>query len=131
MMVIEGVTRRQADMLLAIVAHIDRTGRSPSYRDLQAATGSRNKSNVHRLVDGFQQRGLIERTSGRGYSIVVTKLGRERIGRPPVQLDAFAALPADVRASLEAHCKRTGENPAAVVADAIKLHLDSFDLVEV
>lgn len=124
---IEGVTRRQADCLRAIVNQVDAGGASPSLRDLRGALGVASLTRVRALLIGLEERGLIERAPKRARSIVVTKLGRERLSRSALQI---GALPADLRASLESHCQRTGDNPADVIRDALRLHLDSFDLVE-
>ena len=129
-MSIEGVTVRQADALRAIAAHIDTHGVSPSYDELQRALSLHGKSSINRLVGGLQQRGLIERQGRLARSIVVTALGRARMGAAAPAAGGFGALPVELQVKLAAHCNDSGDSPEHVIADAVRLHLDSFDLVE-
>lgn len=55
-----GLTRRQADALAVIRARQERDGVSPSYAEIGSLIGC-NKSTVHRLIDGLENRGHIRR----------------------------------------------------------------------
>jgi len=65
------MTRRQSEMLEIIKAYIAEHKYSPSYRELQQATGRRSVSGVARIVDALQAQGYIEKRIAMARSIKV------------------------------------------------------------
>jgi repressor LexA len=58
---IEGLTIKQADMLLRIVEFLVREGRTPTYREIMEVTGIKSTSNVAYYIDIFEEAGYIKR----------------------------------------------------------------------
>lgn len=55
------MTARQKQLFDFLNREIAKSGRSPSYREIVAHFGWRSITTVHRLVDGLEDRGFIER----------------------------------------------------------------------
>ena len=115
-----GLTPRQRDCLHAIIRHIADHGCAPSYDDLRQALGIRSKGNIVRLVTALAERGWITHQPHVARSIAIVA--------PP---EAGYGLPAALDAKLRAHCIAHDEAAADVVADAVALLLDSFEVAEV
>lgn len=58
------LTRAQERVLGAIAAHWADTGLPPTFRELEAATGYRSTSTVHRTVRQLEALGLVVSTPG-------------------------------------------------------------------
>jgi SOS-response transcriptional repressor LexA len=113
------LTPRQAQAFEAIKAFNAAHGRTPTFRELANALGLNSLSSIRRLLDGLQERGYITRMLRRAHSITIadgTGLG------PPW-------LPPALRANLDAYCRLAGEDPAGVIEDAVKLHLDAIGVL--
>ena len=114
-----GLTRRQADCLAAIKAHIAERGISPSYHEIAAALGVRSLSTVNRLLRALKQRGHI--------NFIPTAARSITLRRP----DAAQPLPASLQARLDALCAQTGDDPVSIIHDAVDLFLDQYEAAEV
>jgi hypothetical protein len=110
-----GLTAAMKDALDVIVGFIGRHGAAPSLELLAAELGC-GKSNAQRLVDSLHERGAITR-SARG----LIALGSGGVS---------VVVPADVAARLAVYCAAHGEPLAAVVADALLLHLDALATIK-
>jgi repressor LexA len=79
------LTRRQHDVLAAVVGHIDQHGVPPTRRELGATLGIRSPNGVTEHLVALEARGLIRRgPHGTARALVVTPSGREAIeARPP------------------------------------------------
>lgn len=64
------LTTRQTDLLRFLQGHIDRTGETPTYRQMAEGIGS-NVSSIDRLVRGLEERGVITRKPKLRQSIVI------------------------------------------------------------
>lgn len=78
----EGLTRAQAELL----SFLKRTPVTPSYVEMQQYLGLASKSGVHRLIEGLEERGFIERIRHRARAIRV--LDKPRSWHNP--LDEFS-----------------------------------------
>jgi len=68
-----GLTPKQ-DELLRYLIHREESGQgTSSYEEMAAALGVVSKSNIHRLVDGLEERGHIRRIPHRARQITVTQ----------------------------------------------------------
>lgn len=113
-----GLTRRMQDCLQVIDQYIREHGHAPSHDDIRLALNLKAKSGVVRLVDSLEERGWIKRGHNltRSISIVASN---ENTGAPPQY-----GLPPVTQELLERFCAANGEDPAAIVADAVALFLD-------
>lgn len=66
-----GLTARQADCLRAIQAHQTAHGVSPTVRNLMDALGLGSTSGVIRLLEGLEDRGVIQRRPNRARAITI------------------------------------------------------------
>ncbi|UFZ05482.1 hypothetical protein LQG66_03960 [Bradyrhizobium ontarionense] len=108
-----GLTRRQRDCYDAIVAHIARTGASPSYHQLANALAIHSKTGVMRMVRALRERGYVHFVEHRARSITLAA---------PI---GGYTLSAELESQLRTYCAEHGEpDPAAIVADAVNLFLD-------
>ncbi|MFG1410307.1 MarR family transcriptional regulator [Xanthobacter sp. VTT E-85241] len=112
------MTPKQRDALRFIGAAIASDGCSPTYDQIAAALGLRNKSGVHRLVNGLIERGLLEReTAGvRRQALRLTELAK-RLDRVAIEIDQ--ALAAD----LARFAAEKGLSPDQAGAEAIRQFL--------
>lgn len=74
---VEGLTRRQHDVLRNIVAFIRRRGYAPTYREIGTALGI-SPATVHSHVLRLREAGLILRTSRRKHAMVVASAAAVR-----------------------------------------------------
>jgi SOS-response transcriptional repressor LexA len=81
-----------------------------------AAACEFSPSATQNALDHLKARGWIAWTEGKSRTIRLT----------PRAPDAFH-LPDSIKARLEAHCARTGDDPFAVICDAIDLHIDQAE----
>lgn len=110
-----GLTGRQAEALAFIRSFINEHRRSPSLNEVAEGVGLRARSGAARLLAGLRARGHIDWQPHKARSIVVLS-GDTSAGT--------YALPALLQAALLAYCAATGDRPADVVVDAVRLHLD-------
>ena len=96
-----GLTRRQADCLAAIKAHIAERGSSPSYHEIAATLGVRSLSTVTRLLCALKQRGHINFIPTAARSIT---LRRPDAAQPLARESAGAA-----RRAVRADRRRSGQ----------------------
>lgn len=115
-----GLTPRQRDCLDAIVNHQAAHGSAPSYQEIGNALGLRSRGCVMRFLDALEERGYIQRRACTKRSIVVLGVADDT---PPVP----HRLPPMVDARLRISCAATGEDPAAIVADAVTLFIDQAE----
>jgi hypothetical protein len=67
-----GLTRRESEALSFIRAYgAASEGVSPSYAEIASAIGLKAKSGVHRIVVRLEERGHLQRLSGRARSLAV------------------------------------------------------------
>lgn len=112
-----GLTPRQRDAYQFIARYIDaHDGVGPSLDDISAALGNQSRSTAHRLVTSLMQRGLIQRFGRTARSIAI-------VARPAV------TLPSHIHARLERFCVDQKERFDAVLADAVALHLDELESI--
>lgn len=111
-----GLTSRERECLDVIQAHIARYRSSPSYDDIAIGLGLSSKSSIHRLVTGLEKRGHIVRQFGSKRSIAL-------VAAPAAPLPGYT-LPSTVEVALRAHCRKSGDDPADVIVDAVALFLD-------
>lgn len=116
----EGLTARQAQVLLFIAGRIDATGLSPSVGEIAARIGYRNKSGTHAILCRLRERGRITWTHHCANSIRITPPAAAAL--PPHAYE----LPDALRVALNRFCMANGENAADVIADAVALHLDAM-----
>jgi SOS-response transcriptional repressor LexA len=102
-----------------IEAAMGRTGRSPTFAELQRALGLRSKSSVTRLLGSLEERGMIARLPNRACAIRLIRGG----GAP----SALAILPPLLARRFGGFCARTGQRPADVIADLVGLYLDEIE----
>jgi DNA-binding MarR family transcriptional regulator len=81
-----------------------------------AAACEYSTGNVHQALKSLKARGWITWTEGRERTIRLT----------PRAPEAFH-LPDALKARLESHCTQTGDDPYAVICDAIALHIDQAE----
>lgn len=110
-----GLTKPMREVLDFIIAYTAEHGVSPSFQEIADLTGRRGKGNVHRITYALCQRGYIDFLPGCARSITVLAL-------------PLVILPPTVQADLDRFCQATGESPADVIADAVRLHLDECAL---
>lgn len=67
-----GLTKKQAEALAYIRAHIRAFDEPPSYSEIAIGIGCASKCNVHRLIACLEERGYIRRIPGKGRSITLT-----------------------------------------------------------
>lgn len=108
-----GLTERQKETFDAIVAFQQTHGRAPSVRELAGAIGGAI-SVTQWLINQLRDRGHITRIAGRRCSIVV-------VDDPHAPQ---SSLPPRTQALLDAYCRLHGEEPQAVIADAVAIFLD-------
>ncbi len=109
-----GLTRRQSELLAFIARYTSDNGQAPTLREMGAAIGSSSPSTVSQLLIGLRGRGRVVFRRGIARSVAIIA-------------EATYTLPAHVQRKLELHCRVAGELPAAVVTDAVTLHLDKID----
>lgn len=110
-----GLTAIQARIWHVTAALILELGRTPTMREI-AAAAELSLSATYRHLKGLKERGWIVWTEGRECTLALT----------PRAPDAFH-LPDALKARLERHCAQTGDDPFAVICDAIELHIDAAE----
>lgn len=110
-----GLTRRQKDCLDAIRLHIEANGVSPTMEELRVRLGCASKGHVGVMVQALVERGKITLVKNRPRSIAL--IGGT-VGYP---------LPPKTAEALRQYCAATGEDAAAIVADAVALFLDEVE----
>lgn len=114
-----GVTQRQNDAFKFIERYvIEHDGTPPSYDEIAGALNLRAKSGVSRLVAGLEARGFIRRHGTKARSIEIVKATTNR---------RTFSLPDDLCTRLDRYSAAHGENAAAIVIDAVALHLDEVE----
>jgi len=69
-----GLTPRQADLLRFVSSYIAASGGiAPTFIECRDALGLFSKSGIHRLMDGLEERGAIQRIRGRERAIEVLR----------------------------------------------------------
>lgn len=111
-----GLSPHQARVWHATAALILQMGGSPTVREIAAACEF-SVSATQLALDRLKERGWITWTEGRSRTIRLT----------PRAPDAFH-LPDSIKARLEAHCAQSGDDPFAVICDAVVLHLDLAEI---
>lgn len=71
-----GLTRRQRDLLDFIGAYMATESFAPSYQEMADGIGLRSKSGIHRLLDGLEERGLIQRLPNRARCVEILETPR-------------------------------------------------------
>jgi hypothetical protein len=102
-----GMTSAQRVALTAVVNHIATCGSAPSIRVLASELDC-SPTNARHLIGSLVERGQLERAAGGG-----------------IQLPASLAAPLVQR--LAAFCRDHGESFAAVLHDAVAIHLDQLE----
>ena len=118
-----GLTQRQIDCFAHIQRYIAAHGCSPSYDDLGQLLGLEHKSGINRLVNGLSERGWITFKKGVSRSIAIVPAE----ARPLPGTAPSYTLPEVTEAALRKYCRFVLDEPADVVADAVKLFLDSCE----
>lgn len=113
-----GLTDRQRACFTAIQSHIAVHRHSPTSRELAKAMGLSSPGRIHVLLVALRERGWITFLPGRARSVAIV---------PDGLLAATYTLPPKLEAALQDHCRATGDDPAAVVADAVVLMLDEAE----
>ena len=115
-----GLSPPQRACMDAIERYVAEHRCAPSYEEIAALIGRKSKSAAYRLVGELKQRGY-----------VTTALGKERsleiVAHPATHGSRAFVLPSSVQATLDAHCRMTGEHPDSIVADAVALFLDQAE----
>ena len=115
-MIAIGLTPRQSDALEFIRAEAAAGRPAPSIAEIGTKLGLSSKAGVHRLLHGLRERGY------------VSWLPRKQRSLTLLPLDPGAVLlPTELRMRLAAHCAETGDDPHAVVVDALTLHFDALE----
>lgn len=114
-----GLTPFQLRVWHTTAALIVQTGGAPTLREIAAAS-ELSLGAVTRALDELKERGWLTWTEKHSRTIRLT----------PRAPDAFH-LPENIKARLEAHCAESGDDPFAVICDAIVLHLDLAESVPV
>ena len=112
-----GMTDRQAKALKALTAFVGRHGVMPSRTQLAQALGC-SKNNAVQLITRLTERGELNSLTPGG---PLSGFGRGSV---------VVLLPPHLAAKLAAYCADHDERVAAVVADAIALHLDVLTPVD-
>lgn len=115
------MTPKQRDTLRFIGTTIASDGCSPTYDQIAAALGLRNKSGVHRLVNGLIERGLLERETETGVRRRVLRLTGQtaRLNGELIRIDPVLA------ADLTRFAAAKGVSPDEIGAEAIQDFLTS------
>lgn len=66
-----GLTAKQRELLLFIIAYTDEHGHTPSYDEMKVALGLASKSGIHRLVHALEERGAVSVRANRARAIEV------------------------------------------------------------
>ncbi|MFG1461767.1 helix-turn-helix domain-containing protein [Xanthobacter sp. DSM 24535] len=113
------MTPKQRDALRVISTAIASDGCSPTYDQIAAALGLRNKSGVHRLVNGLIERGLLERETETGVRRRVLRLTGQtaRLNGELIRIDPTLA------ADLTRFAAEKGVTADQAGADAIRQFL--------
>lgn len=118
---IVGLTHRQDEALRFLCAYRDQHGTSPTFVEIRDALNVRNISNVARLMDALEERRFIRRLPHRARAI-------EILIEPPMPVPITAeTLSPQLLVRLYAFCRRHGEEPMAVLSDALVLHMDAIE----
>jgi SOS-response transcriptional repressor LexA len=78
------MTPRQRTLLDFIESFVDQRGYSPSYDEMAVGIGVASKSNIHRLVAGLKQAGLVQedRRGGKRALVPTTDIDLSDVSTP-------------------------------------------------
>lgn len=87
-----GLTHKQRELLDFIGERIATEGVCPSFEEMKVAMGLKAKSNIHRLLTGLEERGVIQRLPHRARAIEILETPRPLLrsvtkGRPLIAED--------------------------------------------
>lgn len=74
------ITNRQQEVLMAIRKHIERSGRSPTLRELAASINVASIFSVVCLLERLEAKGLISKTGHSARGLLITEDGSEALG---------------------------------------------------
>lgn len=77
-----GVTHKQRELLDFIGERIAVDGVCPSFEEMRDALGLKAKSNIHRLITGLEERGIIRRLPNRARAIEILETPRPILSAP-------------------------------------------------
>lgn len=109
-----GLTAKQRELLNFLKGYVaQHDGLAPSFEEMAQAVGLVSKSNIHRLIEALECRGLIRRIPHRARTIeIVEHLGEQ---------DAVALHP-EVRAAAVSYAKRNGMALSTALAIAARAY---------
>lgn len=119
-----GLTRRQSDTLAFIREHLGRHGFAPTYDEIAAGLGMRGKGHVAEMVRALVERGYVVKLRNRARSLAVVDHGD--VATPSLNA-LLALLPTGTALKLRQFCTARDEDPVAVFADAVALHMDVIE----
>lgn len=70
-----GMTPRQLQLMVFVQTYTAEHGYSPSCREIAAGIGIKASSQVHRIIENLEQRGLCRRLPRRSRSLYLTETG--------------------------------------------------------
>jgi len=93
------ITSQQARLVGKIDAYIKRHGRSPTFEELTALMGLKSKSNIARMLDALEEKGVVHRKvcTPRSIRLLSSQRSTQTQGRksppppPPERLTATSA----------------------------------------
>lgn len=67
------LTKKQRDILMLIINHVEDTGIAPSFEELCHAAGLKSKSGIHRVMSALEERGYIARLHNRARAVDILR----------------------------------------------------------
>lgn len=67
------LTKKQRDILMLIIHHVENTGIAPSFEELCHAAGLKSKSGIHRVMSALEERGYIARLHNRARAVDILR----------------------------------------------------------
>lgn len=117
-----GLTQRQTDCLNFIRNTVAAGGKAPSFNDIKTAMGLANKSSVHRLISGLEDRGYIRRLPGRSRAIAVVD--------PTERTTFFSMLAPDIRQIISSIASAENTTPEVVMREWVRERAEVLRYVE-
>ncbi len=117
-----GLTQRQTDCLNFIRNTVAAGGKAPSFNDIKTAMGLANKSSVHRLISGLEDRGYIRRLPGRSRAIAVVD--------PTERTTFFSMLAPDIRQIISSIASAENTTPEVVMREWVRERAEALRYVE-